>query len=148
MPDYKQARIYKIVSPCGLTYYGASTQRICDRMHRHVADAKMNKGKASQRVIEAGGEIFLVEMYPCNSKKELDEREAWYIKYRSCVNEKIPGRTGQEWYQDNKEQRLANIKQYQKQPYNCECGSTVRTGDKARHFRTTKHRQWVENNQH
>ena len=173
MKDFKQARIYKIVSPCGLTYYGATTRRICDRMKCHVSDAKANRGRASQRVIEAGGEIYLVEMYPCNSQKELDERESWYIKYRPCVNEVIPGRTRQQHYQDNRERLSAYKKQYRKnnreqisaykkqhyqdnreqhlaykkQPYNCECGSTVRTGEKARHFKTTKHRLWVENNQ-
>ena len=162
MPDYKQGRIYKIVSPCGLTYYGSTTQRIWDRMAKHISNAKMNKGKASQSVIEAGGEIYLVEMYPCNSEKELHEREGWYIRYRPCVNEKIAGRPFKEYikqYRENNREQIAvkkkeyyennkeNIRTKQKQPYNCECGSTVRRNDKARHFRSQKHRLWVENNQ-
>ena len=141
--DYKQGRIYKIVSPCGLTYYGSTTQRIMDRMKDHVSRAKLNKGKASQPVIEAGGEMFLVEMYPCNSEKELWAREGWYQRNRPCVNEVIAGRTRQQYRFDKRDE----IRRKTAQPYDCECGSTIRRNEKARHLKTMKHQRWVEQNQ-
>lgn len=178
MPDYKQGRIYKIVSPCGMTYYGSTTQRICNRMKNHINEIEKNRNKdcTANRVIDAGGEIYLVEMYPCNSEDELKAREAWYIRYRPCVNVKIPGRTWDEYYQDNRGKLLAYQKEYRtnnkekviarnkryyqnnkqeinrknklrdSQKYNCECGSTCRRGDKSKHFRTKKHMMWIENN--
>jgi len=184
MPDYKQGRIYKIVSPCGLTYYGSTTMRLWDRMRVHHVDIKKGKNCSSKRVIEAGGEIYLVEMYPCNSQEELRTREAWYIRYRPCVNENIPNRTQKEYYQDtkqhkkeyyqnnkrkqieycksyyqdNKEKISAQKKEYYEnnkqkikarlsQKYHCECGGKYTHNHRTRHFKTQKHRLWVENNQ-
>jgi len=166
MPDYSKGRIYKIVSPCGMTYYGSTTMRLWDRMGVHHRDIKKGKNCSSKRVIEAGGEIYLIEMYPCNSKKELEDRESWYIRYRPCVNEIIPNRTKQEYCQDTKPHKKEYDKQYRERTgdyqknrrrqyyennkhknFPCECGSTVRRNVKARHFKTQKHMIWVENNQ-
>jgi len=158
--DYQQGRIYKIVAPCGLTYYGSTTKRIMDRMVKHKSEAKCDSPKActSKKVIEAGGEMFLVEMYPCNSEEELLAREGWYQRNRPCVNEVIAGRSKKEYYQDNREEINRNHAMYyqnnkqeinrrQSQPYNCECGSTIRRNYKAKHFRTRTHQRWVEQNQ-
>jgi len=168
--DCKQGRIYKIVAPCGLTYYGSTCGRIMDRMMQHK---KEPKNCTAKKVIDAGGEIFLVEMYPCNSEKELWAREGWYQRNRPCVNKRIECRSKKEYYQDKREEILEKKKRYhiqnrdknnnrckeryrnnkqailrkQGQPYNCECGSTVRRNDKARHFRSKKHQLWAEQNQ-
>ena len=48
--------------------------------------------------------IELVELYPCNSKMELEKQEGRYIKENHCVNKHIAGRTNIEYYNDNKEQ--------------------------------------------
>ena len=173
--DYKQGRIYKIVAPCGLTYYGSTTKRIMDRMVDHKSRVKCNSPKAcaAKKVIEAGGEIFLVEMYPCNSEKELRAREGWYQRFKPCVNNRVECRTKKQYRFDN----IVKIKSYQKQyradntekikdkntryyqinkqelrrkqneKFQCPCGGKYTHVHKARHFRTKKHQRWVELNQ-
>tara|TARA_R110002020_G_scaffold339026_1_gene554208 strand:+ start:103 stop:450 length:348 start_codon:yes stop_codon:yes gene_type:complete len=59
-------------------------------------------------------EIILVENYPCESKKELELREGWYIRENPCVNHVIPGRTMKEWREDNRESIYVKQKKYHK----------------------------------
>ena len=50
-------------------------------------------GCSSFKLLEQGFDkvaIKLVEDYPCNSKQELELREAHYIKNIPCINMKIP----------------------------------------------------------
>jgi len=56
--------------------------------------------------------IELVEMFPCLSKRELEEREGYFIRNNDCVNKFIAGRTRKERYEDNKELKLEYQKQY------------------------------------
>ena len=46
--------------------------------------------------------FFLVELYPCKSKEELEAREGYYIRNYDCVNKYIHGRTSKQYYNDNK----------------------------------------------
>ena len=46
--------------------------------------------------------IVLIETYPCESRHQLTSREAHYIRTVACVNQHIPGRTDEQYYQDNK----------------------------------------------
>jgi len=57
--------------------------------------------------------IYLVETVCCNTKEELHARERYHIEKTECVNLMIPGRTNNEWYEDNKE----IIAQYKKEYY-------------------------------
>jgi hypothetical protein len=45
----------------------------------------------------------LVENYSCNSKKELETRERYYIENNECVNKNMPTRTMKEYQEENKE---------------------------------------------
>jgi hypothetical protein len=98
----------------------------------------------------------LIEEYPCSSKDAKNAREGHYIRELNCVNKVIPGRTGKQYNEDNKEKR----KEYYQQNYNkivekrketfiCLCGSTLRKNDKARHEKSIKHqnhlKQMLEN---
>tara|TARA_R110000823_G_C15701201_1_gene476481 strand:+ start:184 stop:606 length:423 start_codon:yes stop_codon:yes gene_type:complete len=47
--------------------------------------------------------IELIELYPCNSKDELNKREGELIRSMDCVNKNIAGRTYKEYYVENKE---------------------------------------------
>jgi hypothetical protein len=113
MPNYQQGKIYKIISKSNtdLVYYGATTRSLNIRMEGH----KTNKHRCKSKIIIDIGdaEIELVELYPCNSKKELDERERFYILNNKCVNKQIPLRTRKEYYQDN----IELLKEYYKEHY-------------------------------
>jgi len=163
MPDYSQAKIYKI--ECNVTndvYYGSTTQSLSRRLAVHKCD----RDCSSIKIVDRGNYTCkIIEEYPCNSKTELEARERWWIENNVCINKKIPCRTKQEYREDNKEwykqyykeyyqENKEKIKEYDKKRneqrkdtrkvYNstkvkCECGCEVRRGDIARHCRSKKH---------
>jgi len=104
MPDYANGKIYKIVGEDGSVYYGSTTASLKRRLGHH----RYNKGTtAYQKIIsQMDWEMFLVENYPCESKKELEAREGTYIRENTCVNRQIPGRTWKERYKSNREDRI------------------------------------------
>jgi len=117
MPDYSKGKIYSIRSH--LTddvYIGSTIQRLSDRLAKHKKFYKQwlitkKHCYSSFKIIEKDPEncyIELVELYPCNSKNELERREGEIIRATTCVNKNIAGRTKQEWRKDNKE----HLKQY------------------------------------
>lgn len=112
MPDYKDSKIYKIISLSNpeLVYYGSTTQKLNQRLAKHKSDMKSNKTSCSSFEVlnQPDVTIVLVESYPCNSKEELHAREAYYIQNNKCVNKCVPGRDRKQYKQDNKEK----IKKY------------------------------------
>jgi predicted GIY-YIG superfamily endonuclease len=116
MADYANGKIYKIVGDDGSTYYGSTTTSLKRRLGRH----RYNKGTtAHQKIIsQMDWNMILVENYPCESKKELLDREATYIRENPCVNREIPGRTGKEYYENNRKELLEIGKKYYEE--NCE----------------------------
>ena len=75
------------------------------------------------------------EYYEANKSKIREKQKEW----REQNEEKI-----KEWKEQNKEQ----IKEQTSKPYNCACGSVVRWNDKAKHFKTVKHCEFVNMPQH
>eukprot|EP00732_Lithocolla_globosa_P001596 Lithocolla_globosa_v1_NODE_817_length_3237_cov_73.340981.p1 type:complete len:998 gc:universal NODE_817_length_3237_cov_73.340981:3077-84(-) len=175
MPDYQKAKIYKIESYSNpeLVYYGSTCRTLAHRMGDHRCDFvhKKTKSSSSTEVFECGdAHIVLVENYPCNSKEELNAREAWYIKNNECVNKVVPGRTVQEYrieerekianaqrkyHLENKEKlngyskqyRLSNkdtLKEKKKARVTCGCGSETAKNDLAKHKRSQKHIKWEQ----
>ena len=101
MPDYANGKIYKIVGEDGSTYYGSTTESLKDRMRRHRC---CKTTTAYQKIIsQMKYEIILIENYPCESKEELLDREATYIRGNPCVNQCIPRRTMKEWREVHRE---------------------------------------------
>jgi hypothetical protein len=101
MVNYQKAKIYRLVcDDPNLVYYGATTRKLCQRLAHHKSVLKCS----SKQLFDVGNvQIFLVENFPCDSKEELNTRERYWIDNNECVNRNIPGRTIQEWKDDNKE---------------------------------------------
>ncbi len=115
MPDYKNAKIYKIVcNTTGMVYVGSTTQSLSMRLAGHRGHFKRFKdGKGikitSFQVLEQGNyDIVLIETCSCESKDELHRRERFYIESLDCINNNIPTRTKKEYNEANKD----TIKQY------------------------------------
>ena len=102
--DYANGRIYKIEPICehdeNEVYYGSTCQLLCKRMDKHRSAYKCwlnnNYGKAYVfELFEKYGvencNIYLVELYPCETKEELLSREGYYIKNNMCVNKYVAG---------------------------------------------------------
>jgi len=102
--DYANGRIYKIEPICehdkNEVYYGSTCQLLCKRMDKHRSDYKcwLNKKRdkfSSFELFEKYGvencKIYLVELYPCETKEELFAREGYHIKNNKCVNRYVAG---------------------------------------------------------
>ena len=97
----------------------------------------------------------------------MEKREGEIQQQTDCVNKRVAGRTIKEWYDTNREKESERKKQYRRDnpekmktqhqqqylkhrdkklmPYQCECGSTVVYGCKARHVKSNKHQQYLQN---
>lgn len=122
MPDYSKTQQYRLDGH-GLTYIGHTTVTLEERKKTHITDANSKRERhcTSKQIVDAGDfEISRLEYYPCANKTEAEARERWWIeKFKNdeqcvCINKHIPGRTMQEWYQDNKEKYNATVAVYQK----------------------------------
>lgn len=129
----EDAKIYKLVcNTTGKVYYGSTClKNLQERLSYHEKDfiaffEKENQGYMTSFEIICEGDyiIELVEKVDCKDKKELHQRERWYIENNECVNKFIPNRT---------------TKERNKLRYKCECGIELTLGCKARHEKSKKH---------
>jgi hypothetical protein len=102
---------------CNLTdkvYIGSTCSTLSTRLSKHLYQYKSFLNNISNFVTSFiilkndDYEMILIEDYPCETKKQLKEREQFYILNTCCVNKNIPNRTLKQYYIDNKE----NYKQY------------------------------------
>jgi hypothetical protein len=56
--------------------------------------------------------IELLEMFSCNNRNELHQREGYYIRSLNCVNKVVPCRTKKQYRIDNKDKISERKKQY------------------------------------
>ena len=102
--DYANGRIYKIEPICehdeNEVYYGSTCQLLCKRMDSHRSNYKSwkngNRAKTfSYELFEKYSiencKIYLVELYPCETKEELFAREGYHIKNNKCINRYVAG---------------------------------------------------------
>ena len=91
MPNFQNAKIYKISAEGYDDYYGSTTLTLENRM-RAFRNSKKNYSCSS--LIGSGlGVIELVEEYPCDTRAELMTRERYWIDNNPCCNKAKPIRT-------------------------------------------------------
>ena len=123
MVNYQNGQVYMIESlEGGCRYYGSTTTSLSQRMGKHRSEKKCSPHKniTSKLVLNyPDARILLVENYPCNSKTELEAREAHYIRNNECVNKQIPQRTDKEykviWNKEHKEENSLRASEYYKE---------------------------------
>ena len=77
MPDYSQAKIYKIVNNVNdKIYIGSTTLLLCNRMSLHRYDARRREShRKLYKLMRCNGvdnfTIQLIKDYPCNNKEQL-----------------------------------------------------------------------------
>ena len=83
--DYSKGKIYKIIDESnGDLYIGSTCQELKHRFKNHELFRKTKcycKNKSNCK-------ISLIEEYPCNNKRELEEREQYWMDKIDCINHK------------------------------------------------------------
>ena len=161
MCGYEKGQIYKIVDVgFNLCYIGSTTEKLVKRFGRHRRQYRAyllgKKHKISSfDIFDKYGidncKIYWIEDYPCNSKKELEAREGYYIETTDCVNRRMEGRSQEEYRETRKPQlREYHIQYYHKnkatifEPMTCGCGVTFNKDHKARHEKSKKPQDWLK----
>ena len=88
MPNYQNGKIYKITSPStDKIYVGSTTQPLCKRFSDHKSIFNTGIIKSSSAIIMYKDcQIELIEECPCNTKRELEHREQYYLDlYRENI---------------------------------------------------------------
>ena len=93
MPDYAQSKIYKIVDNTNNNIYiGSTVIELEKRLHKHITDynwylnGKMNFISSFDILKNSNYCIELIELYPCNTRVELLQKENEYITNNKCIN--------------------------------------------------------------
>jgi len=105
MVNYQLGKIYTVRSLTSPEIYvGSTVVPLCKRMVKHRCDWK--KGLIlgrNKEIVTDINEWFieLHELYPCNKKEELAQREGEIIREIGTLNIKIAGRTAKQYRIDN-----------------------------------------------
>ena len=113
-PNYQNGKIYTVRSRSRpeLIYVGSTTRRLSERFYKHTHYCNRC---SSKQIIDIGDAyIELYELFPSNSKIELERREGEIIRSMECVNNNIAGRTYEEYCRDNAEKIATRMKQWTK----------------------------------
>jgi hypothetical protein len=106
-------KIYKIV--CNETdevYIGKTTKTLEERLRHH----RFNGNSTNSKQIILRGDYVMSQIDECDTEEESIELEAFYIRNTdNCVNIQIPGRTRQEYYEENKDEILEKNKEYREE---------------------------------
>ena len=113
---YKRGQIYTIRCKYDddMIYVGSSINTLAKRMGQHRRTSVKN-ATSLYRVVQGDWDNWYIELYEnysCNNKQELVKREGEVIREIGTINKCIAGRTNKEYYQDNRDQIIENVKQY------------------------------------
>ena len=154
-----------------MIYIGSTCKTLQQRLKGHEAHYKLFKaGKyhnvLSFKILENKNyKIELVENYPCENKQQLNLREGQIIKeYKNnklnIVNKYIAGQTNKEssaqYIQNNKDKIKESVAQYYQKnkteinkqksiKHNCACTGSYTATHKARHEKSKKHQDYINN---
>jgi hypothetical protein len=125
MPNYKNTVIYKIKHNedyDDINIYVGSTTNFRVRKNQHKSNCNNENNKDYNipiyKYIRDNGNwdnfvMIPLEEYPCNSKKEKEIKERYYIDLlKPKLNKIVPTRTPKEYYEDNKQIISERAKEY------------------------------------
>ena len=104
MPNYQNGKIYKLIcDDPSLVYIGSTCQKYLNsRLSAHKYTYNHCKTTTSRELFEVGGvKIVLIELFKCNTRDELLNRERLHMENIECVNRLKPIITKEE-HNENK----------------------------------------------
>jgi len=123
---YNKSIIYQITcnNPQITDTYIGSTTDFKKRINTHKSNCNNENSKdynlkVYQYIRENGNwdnfTFNILEEYSCENKKQLESQERYYIELlKPTLNGRIPTRTVEEYYEDNRDKLLEYQKEYQK----------------------------------
>ena len=151
MCDYLNSLIYKLECKDGSSnhVYIGSTTNLKTRMYIHKSKCNNQNDKAYNNhkykyIRNHGGwdnwESVILELYPCNDKSELHNREQYHLnKFQLNLNQYIPGQTKKQYYKKN----IEIIQMKKKEKFECVCGGKYTRNHKARHLKSIMHKGYL-----
>lgn len=151
--DFSKLVIYKIV--CNdlniRDLYVGSTTGFKERKSKHKSvcnnpDSQNYHLKVYQFIRNNGGwdnwSMIMIERYPdCIDNNDRDKRERYWIEQlNATLNKQMPGRSIQEYHQNNKDV----IATWQKTKHACDCGGSFTNINKSTHLKTKKHQNYLK----
>ena len=154
-------------------YFGSTHHILNQRWSKHKSSYKRWKNGKGNKVYSfilfdkygiENCEIIALEEFENLTSEALKEKEALFIISFKCVNKNIPNNFKnnpnyqidyfKEYYTNNKEEHLKYLKEYyidnkehltilSKEKFVCECGGEYIRANKARHFKTKKHQEYL-----
>ena len=159
---YLNGKIYALI--CDKTnqrYCGSTIRTLNGRLSDHN---KKSNTCSSKEIIKNGNfRMELLELFPCQSLRELQAREQEWIDQgiyindiRSFRSEEYTKEYEKEENQKYRENNSEKIKEYQKEYYennseklnekcSCDCGGKFTYKNKLRHLKTNKHLDYINN---
>lgn len=109
---YNNGKIYTVRSFKTDKYYiGSTCETLAKRFWSH--QHRSNKCSSKEIIELDDAYIELLELYPCNSKAELNKREGELIRqHDKCINKFIAGRDRKQYKEDNKEKITEYMTKY------------------------------------
>ena len=149
-------RIYKIIDrQSDICYIGSTCSDLKLRWSRHKdgyrrwleGDKKYNVS-IYQYLEEYGIDRFkmiLIKEYEVEDKTHLTAYEQlWINKFRkTCINNNNPFRFQRLHKKDYNKKNKEAIDKRKKEKFACECGGKYTRSDRAKHFKTRKHEEWL-----
>lgn len=149
--EYQLGKIYKIYSPqTDKIYIGSTIYDLSQRFKNHLLGTKkFNEGVKGIKVTSSyqllskykDCKIMLIENYPCNTRRELLEREAYHIQLNKhiCVNKNMPMTMNKKYSKKYLEKLEQN-----KEKILCICGANIARWSIASHEETKKHKNRIK----
>ena len=128
--------------------YIGSTKDIRQRIWNHKYQCKRNWHLPIYMFINVNGgfdnwTFEILDEIEVDSNEERYKIEREFIKKLPLnLNVELPTRTDEEYRKDNAEKN----KKWKEKRFTCECGSNITLPEKARHFRSKKHINYIELN--
>jgi len=117
---YKEGKIYKLIGSGTEKIYIGSTcgeldQRLCHHNYS-FKNPKQNKTSACELYQYQPVSIVLIESYSCETKRDLELREQFWIKELECINKNIPCNDRREYRELHKQEIDERNKQRRNNP--------------------------------
>lgn len=166
-------QIYCIFPAITETYVG-STSNFKNRKQQHKSAINNPQYKVHEFINQNGGwsnwRMEILEELPLENHNDRIDMERYWIQYLgSSLNCAIPGRSQQQWIEDNleshrqqkkvwykkniqsikvqqknyRQENIAMIRQKHNEKIECPCGTSYCRSNKMRHFHTKKHKSLI-----